>query len=40
MTLSEKIKNLNNKIEANKAQYNLDRVTVKLSSLLQVNEIK
>ena len=33
MNLSEKIKAVNNKIEKNKAQYNLDRQTAKISAL-------
>ena len=34
MSISEKIKAINNKIEQNKAQYNLDRQTAKISGLL------
>ena len=33
MTLSEKIKTIINKIEQNKAKYNLDRQTAKISAL-------
>ena len=33
MSISEKIKAINNKIEQNKAQYNLNRQTVKISAL-------
>ena len=33
MNLSEKIKAVNNKIEKNKAQYDLDRQTAKISAL-------
>ena len=33
MTVSEKIKTIDNKIEQNKAQYNLDRQTAKTSAL-------
>ena len=32
MSISEKIKAINNKIEQNKAQYNLDKQTVKISA--------
>ena len=32
MSISEKIKTVNNKIEENKAQYNLDRQTAKVSA--------
>ena len=35
MTLSEKIKTINSKIEKNKTQYNLDTETVKISILYQ-----
>ena len=34
MTLNKKIKTINNKIQHNKAQYNLDRQTAKISTLL------
>ena len=34
MTLSEKIKTIDNKIEQNKAQYNLGRQTAKISEML------
>ena len=37
MNISEKIKTINNKIEQNKAQYNLDRQTAKLSALSSGN---
>ena len=37
MTVCEKIKTINIKIEQNKAQYNLDRRTAKISVLLLVN---
>ena len=33
MTLTDKIKILDDKIQANKAQYNLDRETAKISAL-------
>ena len=33
MSVSEKIKTINNKIEQNKVQYDLDRPTVKISVL-------
>ena len=33
MTISEKIKTINNKIEQNKAQYNSDKQTVNISAL-------
>ena len=33
MSISEKIKTINNKIQQKKAQYNLDRQTVKISAL-------
>ena len=33
MSISKKIKAINNKIEQNKAQYNLDRETAKISVL-------
>ena len=32
MSISEKIKTINNKIELNKAQYNLDRQIAKISA--------
>ena len=32
MSISEKIKTINNKIEQDKAQYNLDRQTAKISA--------
>ena len=34
MSVSEKIKAINNKIKQNKAQYNLDRRTGKIAALL------
>ena len=34
MTISEKIKTIDNKIKQNKAQYDLDRQTAKISALL------
>ena len=37
MTTSEKIKTINKKIEQNKAQYNLDRQTAKISALSSGN---
>ena len=37
MSISEKFKAMNNKIEQNKAQYNLDRQTAKISALLSEN---
>ena len=37
MTVCEEIKTINIKIEQNKAQYNLDRRTAKISALLLVN---
>ena len=37
MNICEKIKTINNKIEQNKAQYNLDRQTAKLSALSSGN---
>ena len=33
MSISDKIKTINKKIEQNKAQYNLDRQTAKISAL-------
>ena len=33
MSISEKIKAINNKIEQSKVQYNLDRETAKISAL-------
>ena len=35
--ISEEIKTINNKIKQNKAQYNLDRQTAKISALLSGN---
>ena len=40
MTVSEKIKTINNKIEQNKAQYSLDRQTAKISGLSSGNVSK
>ena len=40
MSKSETIKAINKKIEQNKAQYNLDRQTAKISALLSGNVIK
>ena len=40
MTVSENIKTFNNKIEQNKAQYNLDRQTAKISVLSSTNVSK
>ena len=40
MSISEKIKTINNKIEQNKAQYNLDRQTAKISALSSGNVSK
>ena len=37
MSISEKIKTIINKIEQNKAQYNLDRETAKISALSSGN---
>ena len=37
MSISEKIKTIDNKIEQNKAQYNLDRQTAKISALSSEN---
>ena len=37
MSISEKIKAINNKIEQNKAQYNLDRQTAAISALSSGN---
>ena len=37
MSISEKIKTINNKIEQNKAQYDLDRQTAKISALSSGN---
>ena len=37
MNIGEKIKVINNKIEQNKAQYNLERQTAKISALLSGN---
>ena len=39
MSISEKIKTINNKIEQNKAQYNLGRQTAKISPLSPENVI-
>ena len=40
MSISEKIKAINNKIEQNKAQYNLKRQTAKISDLSSGNACK
>ena len=40
MTFSKKFKITNNKIEQNKAQYDLDRGTAKISALLSGNVSK
>ena len=40
MSISEKIKTINNKIELNKAQYNLDRQIAKISALSSGNVSK
>ena len=40
MIISEKIKTIDNKIEQNKAQYNLDRETAKISPLSSKNVSK
>ena len=40
MGISEKIKAISNKIEQNKAQYDLDRQTAKISALLLGNVSK
>ena len=40
MSISEKIKAINNKIEKNKAQYNLGRKTAKISALSSGNGSK
>ena len=37
MSISEKIKTIDNKIEQNKGQYKLDRQTAKISALLSGN---
>ena len=37
MSISDKIKTINKKIEQNKAQYNLDRQTAKISALSSEN---
>ena len=37
MNISEKVKTTNSKIEQNKAQYNLDRQTAKISALSSGN---
>ena len=37
MSISAKIKAIDNKIEQNKAQYNLDRKTAKISTLVSGN---
>ena len=40
MSISEKIKTINHKIDQNKAQYNLDRGTPKISALSSGNVSK
>ena len=40
MSISEKIKTIDNKIEQNKIQYDLDRQTAKISALSSVNVSK
>ena len=40
MSISEKIKPINNKIEQNKAHYDLDRQTVTISDLSSGNDSK
>ena len=40
MTITEKIKTTDNKIEQNKAQYNFERQTAKISALLLGNVCK
>ena len=40
MSISEKTKSINNKIEQNKAQQNLDRQTAKISALSSGNVSK
>ena len=40
MSISEKIKAIYNKIEKNKAQYNLDKQTAKVSALSSINVSK
>ena len=40
MTVSEKIKTIDNKIEQNKTQYDLDRQTAKISALPSVRVSK
>ena len=40
MSISEKIKSIDNKIEQNKAQYNLERQTAKISALSSGNVSK
>ena len=37
MTITEKIKRINSKIEQNKAQYNIDRETANISALSSQN---
>ena len=37
MTITEKIKTINNKVEQNKSQFNLDRQTAKISALSSGN---
>ena len=40
MSITEKIKTIDNKIEQNKAQYDLDRQTAKISALSSGNDSK
>ena len=40
MNISEKIKTIDSKIEQNKAQYNLDKQTAKISAVLSGNVSK
>ena len=40
MIISEKIKTINNKVKQNKAQYNSDRQTTKISAFLSGNVSK
>ena len=40
MSISEKIKTINDKIEQNKSQYSLDKQTAKISALLSGNVTK
>ena len=40
MNITEKIKTINNKIKQNKAQYNLDKQTIKISAISSANVSK